>query len=276
MSIRRVDWARATAGLLGTSAMVATLVTAPLAGGVPFIAPMPDQRVTLAVAQLTTIGTVMVLTGVAVVAAWWGRPVDSGTAVGAAALALAWAAVLPAVWAVDARSSGVALVAAAMVPPALLHLSTSLEGETASRHGRAVLVAGRYGTIGILALIHVLSYNPFLDPGCVVRCAPARPVIPWQQRADAAAWGLRVAGAFLGLAVVVLGVRALRRPGSHTTWLLAAACGAVEVAWALTAPRSGARHAASGTGRHPGPPGAGGPDRTHASPPTPRRPSPDG
>ena len=238
MTARRVDWSRTTAGLFATSAVVTTLVTAPLAGAGPFIAPMPGEGVARAVAQLTITGTVLVLTGVAVVAGWWGRrPADTGTAVGAAVLAFAWASLFPAVWAVDTWVGGVALVAAAMVPPALLHVSTSLEGgETASRQGRAALVAGGYGIIGILALIHVLSYNPFLDPGCVVRCASVRPVIPSQEIADATAWGLRIAGAFLGLAVAMLGVRALRRPGSSTTWLPVAACGAVEVAWALTPP----------------------------------------
>jgi signal transduction histidine kinase len=229
---------RLAAGLLTPAALAVVLVTSPPAVAV---SALPDLTVEGRTArlwtQLAVVAAVLVLSGLAVTGAWWGRrSQDARAAVGSAVLAFSWACLTPAVWAEGPVGRGLSTVSAALLVPALLHLATASDGTVPNgRRTRTRLLAAAYATFGVLAALYVLSRDPFLDPECVAHCSSVDPVVASPGLADLALLLLRGAGLAAGVSVVVLCAAALvAHRGPPLALVLGAAAGVVEMMWAVT------------------------------------------
>jgi signal transduction histidine kinase len=200
------------------------------------------------------LATVAALSTCAVVAAWSDvdrrRARASGVTVAATLLAAGWSALPLSMWPADAFARHAAFVVAALIPVAVAHLVHAGIGgtvdlplaEPTTPEARRPGWATAYVVVLMLAAVHVLTHDPFLEARCMVSCAPMTPPVGISALAPATDWGLRVSASMMAVLTCFLGMLALVRSAAALLRLLglaAVSVGCAELVWAL-GPMAGA------------------------------------
>lgn len=235
--------ARQTTSAMGLIAIAAVVIAAEIE-----VAPtdvwdvLPAEWLARPVERIILLVVVAALASCVLLAGWVDtrrrHPSTSGTAIGAALLAAAWAALPVALWVDHTWLRAIGLVVSALLPIALLHLIVAPGPRLASpapRMSTRAVWTGAYALVAALAALYVLARDPFLDPRCLVHCEPL--ATPFTSTALVETVGLALRGVWVsaGVVAILYATRTFVRPpaGLHRARALAAAAaGSVEVAWA--------------------------------------------